>query len=250
MATPGISMISVIIPIFNEETGIDYLAARLSAVRTQWPGRLVEFVLVDDGSRDGTEAALQRVFGQDPTCVITKHDRNRGIGAAFRTGFCLAKGDIVCTMDADCSYGPENLRLLVNVLEREGADIAVASPYHPDAAVQDVPQWRLFLSRFCSFLYRWTSPVRLYTYTSVFRAYRRAVIERVEFDEDGFVSAVELLFRAATQGFRIVEVPMTLHARKIGSSKMKVLKTIREHLALMAKWAGHRMSTNEPTTSR
>jgi dolichol-phosphate mannosyltransferase len=91
------------------------------------------------------------------------------------------------------------------------------------------------LSRVCSLFYRLISPVRLYTYTSVFRAYRRTVIESVAFEEDGFVSAAEVLIRAAEQGYRIVEVPMILHSRKIGHSKMKVLKTIRQHLNMMAR---------------
>jgi len=61
------------------------------------------------------------------------------------------------------------------------------------------------------------------------------VIESVAFEEDGFVSAAEVLIRAAEKGFKIVEVPMTLHARKIGQSKMKVARTIRQHLALMVR---------------
>jgi dolichol-phosphate mannosyltransferase len=141
----------------------------------------------------------------------------------------------MCTIDADCSYGPENLRLLVDALECEGADIAVASPYHPQGGVEGVPQWRLLLSRGCSILYRLTSPVRLYTYTSVFRAYRRAVVETISFEENGFVSAAEVLIRAARRGFKIVEVPMVLHSRKIGHSKMKVLRTIGQHLAMLTR---------------
>jgi dolichol-phosphate mannosyltransferase len=241
------SLISIIVPVFNEDAGIDYLSDRLDAVRTLWPDRPVEFVLVDDGSTDGTPTALQRVFANRDGCQIVTHQRNRGIGAAFRTGFGRARGEIVCTIDADCSYGPENLRVLVDALEREGADIAVASPYHPHARVENVPVWRLLLSRGCSQLYRCISPVRLYTYTSVFRAYRRAVILQVDYAEDGFVSAVELLIRAAERKFHITEVPMTLHSRKFGTSKMKVLRTIRQHLSLLAKMATHSYSHRTST---
>jgi dolichol-phosphate mannosyltransferase len=250
MSISDSSLISIIVPVFNEEAGIDYLSVRLAAVRKLWPDRPVEFIFVDDGSSDETIAALRRVFANRPECAIVCHENNRGVGAAFRTGFGRAKGDILCTIDADCSYGPENLRLLVDALEREGADIAVASPYHPDAGVENVPRWRLMLSRGCSQLYRWTSPVRLYTYTSVFRAYRRRVFERVEFAEDGFVSAVEILIRAAEQNFRITEVPMTLQARKFGTSKMKVLRTIRQHLSMLRKSATRRLSLTSPPQRR
>lgn len=229
------NLISVVVPVYNEEAGIDHLAQRLDAVGNIWPDRPLEFVFVNDGSADRTQAELERVFGAREHCRIATHDRNRGVGAAFRTGFAHAKGMIICTIDADCSYGPENLRLLVETLEAEQADISVASPYHPQGKVDGVPGWRLFLSKGCSRFYQAIAPVKLYTYTSVFRAYRRPVIESVVFEEDGFVSAAEVLIRAAEKGFKIVEVPMTLHARKIGQSKMKIARTIRQHLALMVR---------------
>lgn len=229
------NLISVVVPVYNEEAGIDHLAQRLEAVRSMWPDRPLEFVFVNDGSADRTQAELERVFGAREYCRIAAHDRNKGVGAAFRTGFGQAKGAIVCTIDADCSYGPENLRLLVEALEAEQADISVASPYHPLGKVDGVPAWRLLLSKGCSRFYQVIAPVKLYTYTSVFRAYRRPVIESIVFEENGFVSAAEVLIRAAEKGFKIVEVPMTLHARKIGQSKMKVARTIRQHLALMAR---------------
>ena len=227
--------ISVVVPVYNEEAGIGQLSERLASVSKLWPDRAVEFVFVNDGSADGTQEGLEAVFGGNAQCRIVQHDRNRGVGAAFRTGFGQAQGEVVCTIDADCSYGPENLKLLVEAVERDGADISVASPYHPLGRVDGVPRWRLFLSKGCSLFYQMIAPVRLYTYTSVFRAYRRSVIEAVAFEENGFVSAAEVLIRAGELGFRIVEVPMTLHARKIGHSKMKVLRTIRQHVALMVR---------------
>jgi len=233
-------MISIIIPVFNEQAGIEPLAKSLATLRTLWPSETIQYVFVDDGSSDRTAQELARVFDGDRNCAIIKHGLNRGIGAAFRTGFAHAGGDIVCTIDADCSYGPEKLRQLVDALESQGADIAVASPYHPDGHVEGVPAWRLLLSRTCSLLYRAMSPVRLYTYTSVFRAYRRGVLERIGFRQDGFVSVVELLLGAARQGFRIVEVPMTLHGRKVGTSKMKIMRTIRQHLRMILQSAIHR----------
>lgn len=235
------SLISIVVPVYNEETGVEYLAQRLALLREQWADRPLEFIFVDDGSADHTPRELERVFGKDPACRVALHDHNRGVGAAFRTGFSHASGQIICTINADCSYGPENLKLLVNALELERADISVASPYHPDGGVEGVPAWRLLLSRGCSLFYQMIAPVRLYTYTSVFRAYRRTVVESVVFEEDGFVSAAEVLIRAAEQGFHIVEVPMTLHSRKIGHSKMRVLTTIRQHLALMARNAIRRI---------
>jgi dolichol-phosphate mannosyltransferase len=231
-----------VIPVFNEEAGVPQLKERLAAVRAAWNrDDELEFVFVDDGSSDRTGALLCQMFANQPRIRVLVHERNRGIGAAFRTGFSECEGSIVCTIDADCSYGPENLQKLVAVIKAGGGDIAVASPYHPDGKVEGVPRWRLVLSRGCSGLYGLIAPVRLYTYTSVFRAYRSEVIRTVPFQEDGFVSASEILIRAAEAGYRIVEVPMTLYSRKIGQTKMKIARTIRGHLRLIANTSARRL---------
>ena len=229
---PEARITSIIVPVFNEEDGIEQLQNSLTQLR-QTLGEGLQFIFVDDGSTDDTVNRLQLAFGSDPTCCILEHGVNRGIGAAFRTGFQAASGEIVCTIDADCSYRPEGLKRLIAALDDAGADIAVASPYHPDGGVAGVPAWRLLLSRACSLLYRILAPVNLYTYTSVFRAYRQGVVRDVQFQSNGFVSAVEILFSAARQGYRITEVPMVLHARTVGQSKMKIARTIRTHLKLM-----------------
>jgi dolichol-phosphate mannosyltransferase len=226
--------ISIVVPVLNEVEGIAQLYEKLTKVHTLLSeiGK-IEFVFVDDGSTDGTLACLREAFS-DSDCQIVAHGRNRGVGAAFRTGFQNASGDIVCTIDADCSYEPEGLKRLIDAIFA-GADIAVASPYHPAGSVQDVPPWRLLLSRTCSVFYRMTSPVSLYTYTSIFRAYRSKVLESIQFQSDGFVSAAEILIRAAEQGYRITEVPMTLRGRKVGTTKMKVARNIAQHLTMQGR---------------
>jgi len=235
-------LVSIVIPIFNEEAGVEQLEQRLGNLRAAWDKSVdLEFIFVDDGSSDHTGIFLRKTFANDPQVRVLAHARNRGVGAAFRTGFSCCRGSIVCTIDADCSYGPENLLRLAEALTNGRGDIAVASPYHPEGTVEGVPQWRLVLSRTCSALYGLIAPVRLYTYTSVFRAYRSEVINSVSFVEDGFVSASEILIRAAEAGYRIVEVPMTLHSRKIGHSKMKIVRTIRGHLRLIATTLARRI---------
>jgi dolichol-phosphate mannosyltransferase len=226
--------ISVVVPVLNEEAGISTLQARLDRLREVFAeSARLEFVFVDDGSTDRTGELLRSTFVNSCNCQILTHSQNRGVGAAFRTGFAQATGSIVCSIDADCTYEPESLKKLVDLLDTTGADIAVASPYHPQGAVEDVHPWRLFVSRACSMGYRLISPVALYTYTSIFRAYRREVVKTVPFDADGFVSAAEILIRASERGFRIVESPMTLRGRKVGTSKLRVVKTIRTHLRMM-----------------
>ena len=211
----------------------------------------LEFVFVDDGSHDRTVERLRRQFESVGTPFeIVEHGLNRGVGAAFRSGFARAKGSVVCTIDADCSYSPEGLQSLLAALRATGADIAVASPYHPRGGVEGVPMWRLALSRGCSVLYRRLSPLKLYTYTSIFRAYKAEVVRKTPFRADGFVSASEILIAAGRRGYVVTEVPMILRARAIGRSKMKVMRTMGSHVRMLWQLVGQRRGArqNDSTT--
>lgn len=227
--------ISIVIPVLNEADGIPQLRNKLGRVQSVLAEfGDIELVFVDDGSTDATLPLLRKAFPEGELCRVVSHHRNRGVGAAFRTGFQQATGNIVCTIDADCSYEPEGLKRLVEEMIEAKADVAVASPYHPEGGVQGVGAWRLMLSKVCSAIYRVISPVPLYTYTSIFRAYRWAVIENVKFESDGFVSAAEILIHAAERGYQVIEVPMVLRARQLGTTKMKIVRTIGRHLAMMS----------------
>lgn len=231
-------LVSVVVPIFNEEDGIGLLREKLLKLKGLLNDAYqLEFIFVDDGSRDRTVERLKQQFADfGVPFQIVEHGQNRGVGAAFRSGFQVCRGKLICSIDADCTYSPEGLKELLAALESTGTDIAVASPYHPKGGVEGVPWWRLALSRRCSALYRWASPLKLYTYTSIFRAYRSEVIRNVSFASDGFVSAAEILLAAGRQGYRVTEVPMVLRARSIGRSKMKVLRTIVSHLRTLSRF--------------
>lgn len=227
--------VSVIVPLWNEEGGVEYLRERLGRLQRVFGNAArLECIFVNDGSTDRTASFLETVFGQQPGCQIVTHERNRGLGAALRTGFQHATGDVICTIDGDCSYEPEGLKDLVDSLELNHASIATASPYHPLGSVEGAGRFRIRLSRACSLMYRLISPAKLHTYTSVFRAYSREAAKTVRFDSNRFLCPAEIVLRAAEQGHRVVEVPMTLRARKVGQSKMKVIPTIFAHLSLMA----------------
>ena len=231
-----VTRVSLVVPYYNEVDGMAPLASRLKHLAAQMlPSRRLECVLVDDGSQDGSEARARECFAGIDDVVFVTHPANRGLGAAMRSGFANATGEIVVAIDSDCTYDPMEVPRLIDELQRASADIATASPYHPDGGVQNVIGWRLFLSRGASWMYRCVCSCKLYTYTSMMRAYRRRVIDNVSFSADGFAGVTEVLLRAASQGYRIVEVPMVLHSRQTGVSKMRVARSMWMHLQLMAQ---------------
>lgn len=222
---------------------MDILKAKLLRLQERLHSHYdVEYCLVDDGSTDKTAQLMASAAPFDTHLLCAHHERNRGVGAAIRTGLRLARGGILCTIDADCSYSPEDLCNLIEMVAKGDADVAVASPYHPQGAVVGVRRWRLLLSQQCSRLYRWISPLKLYTYTSIFRAYSRQCARDLDYKSDGFVSAVEVLLCAQRMGYRVREAPMVLHARQRGYSKMRIASTIAAHLAVLRREALGRLT--------
>ena len=249
--------VAVIIPCHNEAEGMNYLRDRLATaipvIEAAGPWA-VRVLLFDNGSTDDTLARMRAVFGADPRYVIHHSPTTVGIGGSLRAGLSLISGDVIVGMDSDCTYDPEEVARL---LERTAAgwDIVTGSPYHPQGGVVNVPEWRLFLSRGLSGLYRLATPVKMWTYTAMFRAYRRPALEAIRWESDGFLSTSEILVEAAAAGFTICEVPMMLHRRRFGVSKIRILRVIGDHLrylfrVMTSRPLRRRLSTNfRPTPS-
>jgi glycosyltransferase involved in cell wall biosynthesis len=143
---PDRTAVSVVVPCFNEQESLPYLANTLrSVVRTLGDRYDFSFIFVDDCSADQTWQTLHAVFGVTPRCTFVRHERNRGVAAAIQTGLRAASTDIVCSMDCDCTYDPHELGRMIPLLA-EDVDVVTASPYHPLGRVKNVPRWRLFLS--------------------------------------------------------------------------------------------------------
>ena len=234
--------VSIVVPCFNEELILPYLANTLKSVeralRKQYD---LHFIFVDDGSADKTWDSLETIFGDRENCELVRHANNRGVAAAILTGIRKAQSDIVCSIDCDCTYDPHQLEALIPLLT-DNVDMVTASPYHSEGAVRNVPGWRLFLSRTLSMLYRRVLHHRLATYTSCFRVYRRSTAEKLDIREGGFLGVAEMLGRLDLDGGTIVECPAVLEVRLLGRSKMKTVRTIFGHLRLLTRLSASRLS--------
>jgi dolichol-phosphate mannosyltransferase len=245
-------ILSFVVPCFNEEDNIEKLEVEFFPVIKNLLGSpldggqidSIEIVFVDDGSSDSTYTALINAFGSSeiPGIAIKfeKHDINRGLGAAMRTGFDAATGDVIVTTDSDGTYHFSTIPSLLEYL-KGNVSIVTASPYHPKGEVVGVPGYRLFLSRGSSLLYRILLNWKIHTYTALYRAYRREVIDQIHFAADDFLGGTELMVKAMLKGYQVDEYPAALHRRMFGVSKAKLLKTIRSHLNFQARLVLHRL---------
>jgi dolichol-phosphate mannosyltransferase len=265
--------LSIIIPCYNEAQNIPFMRKQLLPVLASLDVRVpaqvahtasvastIEVILVDDGSTDETLAQLEALAAetsenagsQSPAGVqcplevrVVRHRRNRGLGAAIRTGFERACGDIIVTTDSDGTYPFAEIPSLLTYME-PGVDIVAASPYHPAGGVAGVTPFRLLLSQGASLLYRILLDWHLHTYTAMFRAYRREVVAHVPSTADGFLMPAEFLANAILMGYNVVEYPTVLHVRRHGQSKARVARIVLAHLRFQARLAWLRLTRQRP----
>jgi len=233
--------ITVVIPCYNETAALPYLANTLRSVETNLSERGYEsnFIFIDDQSKDETFEKLNELFGEKENVKIIQHETNQGVAAGIMSGIKASETEIVCSMDCDCTYDPHELENMLPLLT-EDVDLVTASPYHKNGGVRNVPEWRLFLSKGASWLYRRTLNAKLATYTSCFRVYRRSSFVNLDVQEKGFLGVAEMLGRLDLKGGKIVEYPAVLEVRLFGFSKMKTARTIFGHLRLLSKLSKER----------
>lgn len=233
--------ITLVVPCFNEVEGLSYLANVLAELNASLGRRhKLSFVLVDDGSTDGTWAEMERLFVTDAQVRLVRHPANRGIGAAILTGVTEAQTEIVAIIDSDCSYDPARIEEMLPLLTPDVA-LVTASPYHADGGVAGVPEWRLVLSRGASRLYRMVLHNKLATYTSCFRICRKSALHGLSLQHHGYIGVVEMLARLDLAGWRIAEHPVVLEARLLGHSKLKILRVIAGHLQFLGEICATRL---------
>ena len=210
--------ISVIIPMFNEEENVLNTLNCVNDILKEYDD--YEIIAVDDGSYDNTFELSSEYASNNPNIVILQHSINRGMGAALRTGFKEARGNIVITIDADLSYNPYYIPKLVNELD-EATDIVIGSQYMAGGKTEDIPFLRLFISKMANKIVGYAMADNISTVTGVLRAYRKEVLDSIELESNGTEINPEILSKAKAIGFNIKEIPVTLKARKLGKSKVK-----------------------------
>lgn len=230
----ALQQVSVVVPIYNERECVEDLIHVLEELEAE-QGHVFdfEFVLVDDGSNDGTTTILRQAVDFRDHLRVVAHAENRGIAAAIHTGIVNSQSEIVVSMDADNSYDIKLIQELVPLMTDE-VDLVAASPYHPLGKVDNIPLWRLWLSQRVSNIYRLLFRTKLHCYTGCFRVYRRSSVIDHTPQNRGYVGVAELLWRVDHAGGTIIEHPAVLRKRIAGTSKMRVIREGLKHLKLMA----------------
>ena len=233
-AGAGAAEVLVIVPTYQERENIEPIVARLfEAVPT------AHLLIVDDGSPDGTGKIADELAGDDARVHVLHRTQKDGLGAAYIAGFDwgLARGyQVLVEMDADGSHPPEQLPRLLRALS--GADLVLGSRWVPGGTVVNWPLSRQVISRGGNLYTRLALGLNLRDATGGYRAYRRAVLEAIDYRavaSQGYCFQVDLARRAVDGGFRVAEVPITFVERVRGESKMSDA-IVREALWRVTQW--------------
>ncbi|MHC2070141.1 glycosyltransferase family 2 protein [Bremerella sp. T1] len=205
--------LSVIVPVFNEETTIATVIQRLM----QLPFRS-EIVIVDDGSTDGTRDVLTRL-AHFCDLKIVYHTENHGKGAAIRSALPQVTGDVVVIQDADLEYDPQDLVHVIRPIVTGEADVSYGSRFlKPDNATKQVSWVRQLGNQTLTCVSNCLTGLHLTDMETAFKAFPRNVIQQIEIEENRFGVEPEITAKLAKRNYRFVECPVQYHAHDWSSS--------------------------------
>ena len=245
MSTPKIHFL---LPAYNEAENIELQIDKLIRLAHDTEQDFT-ITVIDDGSTDQTADLVKKLQQKNKTLHLTSHPKNSGPGVAFDTGFReifqrAKPDDAIISMDADNTHSEGTIKMMYSRLA-EGYELVIASVYAPGGMFIGVPFIRYVLSIGCNLLYRIFFPINgIKEYTGFYRAYKVGALQNAyqRFESSGrplisaagFASAAELVVKLRQIPLFMTEVPMMVrYDQKGGKSKLKIGKTIMEHLKII-----------------
>jgi len=216
-------MLSIVVPVYNEEESLSLLHGELDAVARAHDYAL-DIILVDDGSTDRSWNVIRELAEQDARVRGLRFRRNFGKAAALSAGFELARGELVFTLDADLQDDPKEIP---RFLEKMGSDLDVVSGWK---RVRHDPWHKVGPSRVFNWLVSRLTGVRLHDHNCGFKCYRREIFDEVRLygELHRFVPVL-----AAARGYRVGEIVVEHRERKFGRSKYGVMRILKGFLDLL-----------------
>jgi glycosyltransferase involved in cell wall biosynthesis len=206
--------LTIVIPCFNE---LGTITTVVEAVKKS-PVKDKEIIVVDDCSTDGTRDLLQTLVEPQVDKIIY-HKKNRGKGAALRTGFAAATGDIVIVQDADLEYDPQEYPRVIGPILDGKADVVYGSRFMGGFPHRVVYYWHMVGNQVLTMLSNMFTNINLTDMETCYKAFRREVIQSIQIEENRFGFEPEITAKVAKMGCRIYEVGISYYGRTYSEGK-------------------------------
>jgi glycosyltransferase involved in cell wall biosynthesis len=205
-------LLSVIMPCYNEAESLPLILAKVRAVPNA-----KENIVVDDCSSDNTPAVLAAELLNDPHMRVVRHDRNRGKGAAVRTGIAQASGDIVIIQDADLEYDPNDYHEVVGPIMDGRVDVVFGSRFM--GRHTGMYFWNALGNKFLTFLTNFLFNCWISDMETCYKAFRADIIKNIPLESNDFRIEPEITAKILLRKHRIYEVPVSYIGRTYEEGK-------------------------------
>ena len=206
--------LSIVVPVYNERATIAEVLRRARAAPFE-----KEVLVVDDGSTDGTGEILREAAARNGDIRLLRHERNRGKGAALRTGFAAATGDIVLVQDADLEYDPADYGALLRPFLEGKADVVFGSRFLGGPFARVHLFWHYVGNRLLTLFSNMLTNLNLTDMETGFKVFRREVLDRLRLRSEGFAIEPEITAKVARLKVRVYEVPVGYAGRTYAEGK-------------------------------
>lgn len=241
METAGTSLVSLVVPVYNEKDNIQLFLRDVEA-QVHEPH---ETLIVYDFPEDNTLPAIAALEPPCPSVRLVHNTLGKGVLNAIKAGFQASRGDVIVVMMADRSDEPGDVAAMATLI-RQGADVVAGSRYMKGGRQEGGPFVKRTLSRMAGMSLHYLAGLPIRDATNNFRAYSRRVIEEIPLEgEASFALALELTLKAHWRGWRIAEIPTTWHDRMAGQSRFRLFAWLPHYLkwynrAMRRAWFGGR----------
>ncbi|MBE0410251.1 MAG: glycosyltransferase family 2 protein [Anaerolineales bacterium] len=207
--------ISIVMPCYNELNTIKTIIDKVLAVELD---QEKELIIVDDGSQDGTREFLSTLNGNSNIKLVL-HPRNRGKGAALRTGFENASGDIIIIQDADLEYEPNEYPRLIESILTGRADVVYGSRFIGSESHRVLYFWHSMGNKFLTLLSNVFTNHNLIDMEVCYKVFKRSILNDFELKEDRFGFEPEFTAKIAKGGYTLYEVGISYYGRTFAEGK-------------------------------
>lgn len=209
--------LSIIIPCYNEENTLRECVNRVRKIAND--NLILEIIIIDDFSTDSSPEIGKELAENYPEITFIQHKHNMGKGAALRSGFKIAKGDIIAVQDADLEYDPNDLKKLLVPLIEDMADVVIGSRFLTVGPHRVLFFWHALGNRFLTFLSNIFSDLNLTDMEAGYKIFKAEVVKKINIEEDDFGVEPEIIAKISRMNLRIFEMGVSYYGRTYEEGK-------------------------------